>query len=162
MSMHEEHTRVVETTPRRTVRTVDYEAPPHAVAEVDDVSAVAYDPYENRRNAAHRMVQAIWLVFGVIEALIAIRFVLRALGANPAAGFAQFIYGITNPLVAPFVGLFGTPTAANGSALEPHSIVALLVYALLGWLVAKVAWLLVGETRSAVTTRARTVDTRVR
>ena len=48
------------------------------------------------------MTQLVYLVFGLIEGLIAIRFVLKALGANPTAGFAEFIYGITGPLVAPF------------------------------------------------------------
>jgi hypothetical protein len=95
----------------------------------------------------------------VIEALIAIRLVLRALGASPDGGFAQFIYGLTGPLIAPFVGLFGNPQA-GGSVLELHSIIALVVYALLGWLLGKLVWLLVGESRSAVRTTASSVDTR--
>ena len=37
------------------------------------------------------------------------RFVLKALAANPSAGFAEFIYGITNILVAPFAGLSEAP-----------------------------------------------------
>ena len=76
------------------------------------------------------------MIFGLIEGLILIRFILKALGANPSAGFAQFIYGITAPLVAPFYGLFGNPSA-QGSVLELHSIVALIVYALLAWLILK-------------------------
>src|SRR5690349_9875346 len=80
---------------------------PAPVAAVDRTAATAYDPYSSRRQAGERLVQAIYLVFGVIEALIVIRIVLRALGANPQAGFAQFIYALTAPLVAPFAGLFG-------------------------------------------------------
>jgi len=106
------------------------------------------------------VVQLVYLVFGLIEGLIAIRFVLKALGANPSAGFAQLIYGITAPLVAPFYGLFGNPTA-QGSVLEVHSIVALIVYALLGWLVVRLTWILVGESRSAVKTHSTAVDTRL-
>src|SRR5947207_15106412 len=60
-----------------------------APASVDSTAATAYDPYAGRRQAASRLVQAIYLIFGIIEALIAIRIVLRALGANPQAGFAQ-------------------------------------------------------------------------
>jgi hypothetical protein len=86
--------------------------------------------------------------------------VLKALGANPSAGFAQFIYGITGPLVAPFFGLFGNPSS-QGSVLELNSIVALIVYALLAWLLAKLVWILVGETRSAVKTRSSEIDSRV-
>lgn len=147
--------REVETTPQVTEVTTA----PRARAEVDRHEAVAYDPYANRRIAAARLVQAIWLVFGVIEGLIIIRFVLKALGANPSAGFAEFIYGITAPLVAPFVGLFGNPSA-NSSVLELNSIVALIVYGLLAWLLAKVVWLLLGEDRSATTTRSTNIETR--
>lgn len=134
---------------------------PRAAATIDQVNAVAYDPYANRRRSSYKMVSAVYLIFGLIETLIVIRFVLRILGANPDAGFAQFIYGITGGLVAPFVGLFGTPQA-GGSVFEAHSIVALIVYALLGWLVAKVLWLAFGETRSAVTTASTSVDTHTR
>jgi YggT family protein len=129
-------------------------------AEVERVESVAYDPFANRRLAAYRITQLIYWVFGLIEGLIAIRFVLKALGANPSAGFAQFIYGITAPLVAPFYGLFGNP-AAQGSVLELHSLVALIVYALLAWLLGKLAWILVGETRSAIKTRSTEIDSRV-
>ena len=130
-------------------------------AEVEQVSATAHDPYAGRRQGARKLVQAIYLLFGVILALIAIRFVLRLLGANPDAGFAQFIYGITGIFVAPFVGLFGTPQF-GGSVLEPHSLVAFVIYALLAWVIAKAVWLLAGETRSAVTTETTSVDSRTR
>ena len=141
--------------------TDDVVAAPAPAAAVDRTAATIYDPYAERRQASDRLVQALYLVFGVIEALVAIRLVLRALGANPAAGFAQLIYGLTAPFVAPFAGLFGNPQA-GGSVLELHSIVALVVYALLAWLLAKLAWLVFGETRSAVTTASSSssVETR--
>jgi hypothetical protein len=142
-------------------RTEIIETTPPVVTAHDSVDeSVAYDPFENRRLAANRVMQVVYLVFGVIEALIAIRFVLKALGANPAAGFAQFIYGITGGLVAPFYGLFGNP-AAQGSVLEVQSLVALIVYALVAWLIGKLAWIVVGETRSAVRTRSTRVDSRI-
>jgi hypothetical protein len=55
--------------------------------------------------------------------------------------------------------LFGNPQS-GGSVLELHSIVALVVYALVAWLLAKLVWLLVGETRSAVSTSSTSVETR--
>ena len=124
----------------------------------EHVEAVATDPYAPRRGAAYKARQAIYLLFGIIEGLIAVRFILRLLGANPDAGFAAFVYGVTAPFLAPFVGLFGTPQY-DGSVLELHSIVAIVVYALLAWVLAKLAWLLLGETRSGVRTSASRVDT---
>ena len=137
------------------VRTVE-----QGVGAVDRMESVAYDPYANKRIMASRVIQLVYLIFGLIEGLILIRFVLKALGANASAGFAQFIYGVTAPLVAPFYGLFGNP-AAQGSVLEVHSIVALIVYALLAWLIVRLTWILVGETRSAVKTHSTAVDTRL-
>lgn len=155
----QERREVVETTPASPEVVTRTEVAP--AAAVDQVEATAYDPYAGRRRSTHKVVQAIYLVFGVIETLIVIRLVLKLLGANPDAGFAAFIYGVTAPLVAPFVGLFGT-AQAGGSVLEPHSIVALIIYALVAWLVAKIIWLLLGETRSAVTTSSTNVRTRTR
>ena len=129
-------------------------APPRASLEQDEIAA--YDPYAERRQSSYKGVQALWLVIGIIEALIAIRFILKALGANPDAGFAAFIYNVTYPLILPFIGLFGTPQA-GGSVLELHSITALIVYALVGWLLAKILWLMTGETRSGVVSSSSSV-----
>ncbi len=145
-----DRTEVVATTPDPT---------PSAAAE--RVQATSYDPYERRRWQVERTIQAIYLVFGVVEGLLVIRFLLRLFGANQQAEFARFIYGITGGLVAPFVGLFGTPQY-DGSVLELHTIVAMVIYALVAWLLARVVWLIAGETRSATTTSASSVETRAR
>ena len=128
------------------------------VMTAEHTEAVVSDPYAQRRGMSSKVSQAIYLIFGVVEALLAIRFVLKLLGANPEAGFASFIYRISAPLVAPFVGLFGTPQL-NGMVLELEALVAIVVYGLVAWGLAKLAWLLLGETRSGVRTRSRTVDT---
>jgi YggT family protein len=153
-----EHVEHVERVERPEVTQVNV-GRPGPRAEYDRHEAVAYDPYADRRAVAWRFVQAIWLIFGVIEGLLAIRFALRALGANQSAGFAEFIYGLTAPFVAPFVGLFSNP-ASSGNVLELNTIVAMVAYGLLAWLLAKIVWLVVGEERSAVRTRTTNVETR--
>jgi hypothetical protein len=109
-----------------------------------------------------KVTRAIYLIFGVIEALLLIRLVLKALGANAEAGFAQLIYAVTGPLVAPFMGLFGTPQAASGATLELHTLIALVIYALVAWLLVRAAWLVFGEGRFASVASTDTVQTRVR
>lgn len=169
--MHEDRTDIIETQPvERDVVRREVPATPRVTevrststvprTGVDEVDSVAYDPFESRRLAAYRLTQIVYWVFGLIEGLIAIRLILRALGANPSAGFAQFIYGVTGPLVAPFVGLFGNPSYQN-SVLELSSIVALVVYALVAWLLGKLVWILVGETRSAIRTSSTQMDSRI-
>lgn len=154
----DEEREVIETRPEPTgvVRTSE------PVVASDRTVATAYDPYARRRSAGLKVVQAVYLLFGIVEALLVIRFILKALGANAEAGFAQFIYGITQPLVAPFVGLFGTASAASGAVLEPHTLIAMIVYALLAWLVGRAVWIAFGESRSATVADTDTVRTRVR
>lgn len=85
-------------------------------------------------------IQIVAIFFGVLEALIAIRFVLKLLAANPVAEFSSFVYTLTDPFVAPFQGVFPTP-AGFGSVLELASILAIIVYALLGKLATRIAQL---------------------
>jgi hypothetical protein len=58
-----------------------------------------------------------------------------------------------------FLGLFGTPQAASGATLELHTLIALVIYALVAWLLARAAWLVFGEGRSASEARTDTVQT---
>jgi uncharacterized protein YggT (Ycf19 family) len=75
-------------------------------------------------------MEIIYLVFGIIDAVLLIRLVLKLLGANAHAGFAQFIYGLTDFFLAPFKGLL--PTVVSGqSVLELSLIFAILIYSLI-------------------------------
>jgi hypothetical protein len=125
--------------------------------KIEQVEATVVDPHAQRRFRMYKLQQGLYLLFGVTGALIAMRLVLRLLGANPAAPFVSELYGVTGPLVAPFAGIFGA-TPATGMVLEAHSIVALVVYALLAWLLVKLAWLLFGETRTGLTSTTTTVQ----
>jgi hypothetical protein len=78
-----------------------------------------------------RASQAVWWIVGFLDTLIAIRFVLKLFGANPAP-FVRFMYDVTWPLIAPFHGIFNT-TQEGRSILEPESLVAMAIYTLIGW-----------------------------
>lgn len=58
----------------------------------------------------------VWYIAGLLEALLALRFILALLGANPANMFASLVYGISYPFVAPFFSLFN-----YNSAMECHN-----------------------------------------
>lgn len=100
---------------------------------------------EGRRQALAKATQIIWLATGILEALIGIRFILRLLAANPDAGFARFIYGVTEVFLVPFTPLFADPEAA-GSVLEVSSLVAMLIYALVAWGVVRIMWVTLYES----------------
>jgi hypothetical protein len=110
---------------------VDYDHPVAPVAPGEPLvpASRAWDVY--------RASQLVYLVFGVIEALILVRVILRLLGANAAAGFTSLIYGLTAPFVAPFAGVFPS-TGAGGSVLELSSVLAIIIYALLAWVIVRV------------------------
>jgi uncharacterized protein YggT (Ycf19 family) len=84
---------------------------------------------------ADRTVRIVYLVFGVIEAVIAIRVILKLLAANPDAGFTSLVYNLTQPFVALFQGVF-PDASGRGSILEVSSLLAILVYALLAFAIA--------------------------
>jgi hypothetical protein len=86
-----------------------------------------------------RAVEVTYLVFGIVEGLLAIRLVLKLLGANPLAGFTNFIYGVTDFFMAPFRNLLpavGTGSS-SGAVLETSVVIAIIVYALIGWVLAR-------------------------
>jgi uncharacterized protein YggT (Ycf19 family) len=79
-----------------------------------------------------RAVQVVWWIVGFVDILLAIRFLLKLFGGSTVSGFVTFMYNITQPLVAPFQGIFNT-TVQGRSILEPESLVAIAIYSLIGW-----------------------------
>lgn len=79
----------------------------------------------------YRGTQIVWYLLGLLEILLAFRFVLKLFGANPTAGFSSFIYGITHIFVAPFTSVFRM-SQVSGSIFEWTTLLAMIVY----WIIA--------------------------
>lgn len=84
-----------------------------------------------------RAERIVWLITAVVDIVLTMRFVFMLLGASPRAAFTALLYGVTLPLVAPFQGMFPNP-GQGGAVFEPASIVAIIVYTLLGWVIVAV------------------------
>jgi YggT family protein len=99
---------------------------------------------------AFRVTQVVWLLVAIIEIFIGLRVLLKLLAANPNNAFASFVYNVAGVFLAPFFGLTGSP-AADGVVLEIPSLIAMAVYALIGWAIVRILWLLLIRpmTRSA-------------
>jgi hypothetical protein len=97
------------------------------------------------RIIASRVSQVVWTIVGFIEALIAIRVILKLIGANAGNGFVNFIYGFSDFFVKPFLGIVSDPTSGK-SILEINSLIAMLVYLVLGWVVIRIVWLIYDVT----------------
>jgi uncharacterized protein YggT (Ycf19 family) len=95
-----------------------------------------------RRTIVSRVSQFVWLIVAIIVVLLAFRFALMLLAANPANTFASIIYNVTNVLVAPFATLLNTP----GSVVDVASIVAMVVYILAAWVLLQLFRILFDDT----------------
>jgi YggT family protein len=81
------------------------------------------------------IINSIYFLVGLLVILLSLRFFLRIAGANTQNAFAQFIYNISAPFVAPFSTLFISPTSGDGSSIfDVNVLIAIVVYSLLGWL----------------------------
>jgi hypothetical protein len=93
-----------------------------------------------RRSGFWGVANIIYLLMGLLEGLLAFRLLFQLLGANPTSGFVNFIYSITEPFVGPFYGIFpkaATDGAVTTSVFDPATILAMLVYGLVAWLVVR-------------------------
>ncbi|TME34974.1 MAG: hypothetical protein E6I62_01555 [Chloroflexi bacterium] len=83
---------------------------------------------------ARRVVDTL---FGILELLLIIRILLLALGANSGNALVDGIYNITDPFVAPFIGVFNInhvyPTGT--SVIDVAAIVAMVGYAILALII---------------------------
>ena len=94
----------------------------------------------------------IYFIFGALEILLIFRLILRLTGANGYSVFVGFIYGITSIFVVPFQGIFQQATgqgAVTTAVLEPATIVAVVVYALLAVGIVKLLRILSGKKQQA-------------
>lgn len=113
----------------------------HQVEGYERQTQVVEDLNAGRRLFVSRIAQLIWTLFGFLEALFAFRVVLKLIAANPNNSFAALIYQFTDLFLRPFRGLTVVPSV-EGMVLEIPAIIAMFVYALLGWLLVRLVWLL--------------------
>ena len=91
-----------------------------------------------RYPVAYRATQAIWLVVGVLDAVLLLDFLFRALRANDT-GFADLIYSLGGVLAAPFDGIFGN--TVNNATLgfdRWADLMAIVIYSLVAAAIVKV------------------------
>ena len=110
-------------------RSTNQGAPVKSTSQVDTVRTNKTDS----RNRTSSMTRVIYWLLGILEGLLAFRLILKLLGASTSSSFVTFIYNVTKIFVAPFAGIF-KPVE---SGFETSTLIAMLVYALVGWGIAK-------------------------
>jgi uncharacterized protein YggT (Ycf19 family) len=94
---------------------------------------------KQRLNAAKRRTKFGWvrntilLLVGALEVLLGLRFFLRLSSANADNAFAQLIFNLSDPFIAPFATLFISPTSGDGVRIfDLNTLAAMVIYGLLG------------------------------
>jgi hypothetical protein len=79
----------------------------------------------------------VYYIAGIIIVLLALRIVMLLLAANQDAGFVDFLYALSGFFAWPFYGIFSYQPTYGQSVFEVSSVVAIVVYALIAYGLAK-------------------------
>jgi len=93
----------------------------------------------------------VYFFFGVLEVLLIFRFVFKLMGANDTSAFISFIYKLTDIFILPFEGIFSrlfTKVVGTTSVIEPSTLVAIVVYAVIGLGLVKLIRIISGKQQS--------------
>ena len=116
---------------------------------VSEVRTTQSESGREQRIFTFKASQWIWLLFGILEALIVLRIGLKLIGANPDSPIVALIYGFTGLFLIPFVGVIGSPASGN-MVLETSSLFALGIYALIAIVFERLVWLIFYRPRGPV------------
>ena len=100
-----------------------------------------------RQLMTDRITRFIYLAFGILESLIALRVILKLIDANPANTFARLLYAVTDLFLKPFASLVTNP-ASGGLVFEITSLIAMIVFAMICWAIVQLVRLILYRTKT--------------
>jgi len=111
------------------------------MTEYKEVNTTHQDTGKKARNTTFKLTQVIWLLLGLLESTLALRFLFKLIGVNPANAFASLLYGFTDLFVAPFASLTRAP-ALEGMVFEFTTLIAMIVYALVFYAIERIIYVI--------------------
>jgi len=105
-------------------------------------------PSKNDATSSQTVEYLIYFLLGLLEILLAFRFFFKLTGANLSSAFVKMIYNLTGIFILPFEGIFRREYAQGvetTSVLEPSTLTAIIVYAVLAWGIVKLVQILSGK-----------------
>jgi YggT family protein len=126
------------------------------MTDFKEVRTTQHESGQEQRVATFKATQMIWLLLGLLEAAIALRIVFKLIAVNAANPFASLLYKVTDFFVAPFASLMGAP-AAGGMVLEISSIIAMIVYLLIGWVLERTIYVIFYRPRGGPVSVRQTI-----
>ena len=88
------------------------------------VTNVSVGPAVAANDPVVAVTRVLTLIFTVLEVLLFLRFTLKLLGANIGQPLVAGLYGLTEPLVRPFQGIFPEPRV--GVVIDIAALMAIL------------------------------------
>jgi hypothetical protein len=122
------------------------------MTDFNEVRTTHHEEGQEQRAFSFKATQIIWLLFGLLEGLIALRVLFKLIGVNAANSFASFLYNATGLFVMPFASLVGAP-AVGEMVLEISSVIAMIVYGLIAWGLERIIYVLFYRSRGPVSVR---------
>ncbi|MEZ4670650.1 MAG: hypothetical protein R3E39_22330 [Anaerolineae bacterium] len=110
-------------------------------AGIEQKRRVVESAPSTRQVLVSRFTKFMWLIATIIVVMLATRFVLVLINANPATEFVQLIMRVTQGLVQPFSGIVNTP------GVDVAAVIAILVVVVIFWVVTYLFRLLFSDTR---------------
>jgi len=100
----------------------------------------------NQNSNVARVVYIVYFIGGALILLLGVRVLLHVLGVNQDNGFANFINVLSSLFVLPFASLLQNPSI-GAFVLEVTTGIAMIVYAIVTWMVGQGVWLIGSRTR---------------
>ena len=91
-----------------------------------------------RSVAEHRLKQVIWLVVGVVDAVVSLDFLFRLIAASNT-GVAHLVFIAGSWLAGPFDGIFASVPRISGLTLRWSDPLVVAFATIVGWQVVRVA-----------------------
>lgn len=104
------------------------------------------------------LVSIINFLIGLAEIILGLRVIFRLFSANSANSFVHWIYQTSSTLMDPFRGIFRSATISPGHLLDISALFAMLIYAIIGYLLAALLGWVPAPTRRRRFRRASADD----
>lgn len=118
------------------------------VREDSTTSSTPNSRNSREANSSLTVERLVYFLFGILEVLLAFRLIFKLAGASLSSAFVSFIYGLSGMFILPFEGIFRravAPGIETKAVLEPSTVVAIIVYAILAWGLVKLVRILSGN-----------------
>jgi hypothetical protein len=101
--------------------------------QVENQAEVYQDKNQGRANRRSWITTIVYFLLGMLEIILALRFLFLLLGANQDNSFIMFLYNLSYMFIVPFNGIFSNPILGTRNVFELSTLIAMLVYALIAW-----------------------------